>query len=125
MKNKQYLKEVKHFQKLAGILKEWHPDKEWDETPDSDEGPQENTGYKFQDPEFKKVAIPVMNDMLMDCLDNYNGDFNDWVENGMSQPSHDVEAGLEALEQMSSPEEVDKFIAAAYRQIQGYIKKHG
>ena len=42
MKNKQYLKEVKHFQKLAGVLKEWHPDKEWDE-----EGDEEDNGQDY------------------------------------------------------------------------------
>lgn len=78
----------------------------------------EAPGVSFQDPQFKKIAIPVMNDMLDDCMSNYDGDFENWVENGMSHPPMNVQQGLERLEQMSSPEEVEKFIQAAYKKIQ-------
>jgi len=106
---KGLINEVKRMQQIAGIIKE-----------DISTQPK----YGFQDPEFKEVAIPIMNDMLNDCLDNYEGDFENWVENGMSQPSHDIQAGLDKLEQMSSPEEVEKFKAAAYKRIQKYLKKN-
>lgn len=80
-------------------------------------------GMSFRDPEFKKVAIPVMNDMLEDCLDNYDGDFDTWAEYGMSHPPMNVQDGLAKLEQMSSDEEVEKFIQAAYRQIKKHLEK--
>ena len=78
----------------------------------------------FRDPKFKKVAVPVMNDMLDDCVDNYDGDFDTWVEYGMSHPPANVQDGLAKLEQMSSSEEVEKFKKAAYRQIQKHLQSN-
>ena len=97
------LSEVKRMQQLAGILKE---------------------GLTFEDPEFKEIAIPLMNSMLNDCLDNYDGNFEEWVEYGMSNPPDDVKQGLSQLEQMSNEEEVEKFVEAAYEQIEKYLESH-
>jgi hypothetical protein len=106
---KKVINEVRRMQQLAGLVNE-------------DIANQQQYGY--QDPEFKEISIPLMNDMLNDCMDNYEGDFENWLEYGMSQPSQEIQAGLEKLEQMSSPEEVEKFEAAAYKQIRKYLKKN-
>ena len=80
---------------------------------------------KHTSAKFKKVAIPVMNDMLDDAIENYDGNFDDWMENGMSVPPASVESGLEELHGMSSEEEVDKFMEKASSRIKDYLDAEG
>jgi len=103
---KQSLNEVKRMQIIAGILKE------------------DVNKKSSESPEFKEISLRVMNDMLDDCLENYDGDFEDWLENGMSFPPENVQDGLDKLEAISSPEEVEGFMEVAYQKIEKYLKKH-
>lgn len=55
---RQLIKEVRQFQKTAGILNEWHPDKEWDE-----EGDQEDSGEDYpSDEELFGVSEEEINE---------------------------------------------------------------
>lgn len=64
----------------------------------------------MDDPKFKAKAAELLDAMQIDMDDNYEGDFNNWYENGMSQPSAEVEDLMGELIDLSSDEEVDKWI---------------
>lgn len=64
----------------------------------------------MDDPTFKAKAAELLDAMQIDMDDNYEGDFNNWYENGMSQPSAEVEDLMGELIDLSSDEEVDKWM---------------
>jgi len=77
---------------------------------------------KHTSKKFKKVAIPIMNDMLDDAIDNYDGDFDEWVEHGFPNPPANVDTGLEKLHNISSEEEIEAFEEKALTIIKKYLK---
>ena len=64
----------------------------------------------MDDPKFKAKAAELLDAMEIDMDDNYEGDFNNWYENGMSQPSEEVGDLTGELIDLSSDEEVDKWM---------------
>lgn len=79
---RQLIKEVRQFQKTAGILAEWHPDKEWDEEGDQEDGGEdypsdedlfgmseeeinEAEGFKFKKGDVVKSKINKGNDFVV------------------------------------------------------------
>ena len=64
----------------------------------------------MDDPKFKTKAAELLDAMQIDMDDNYEGDFNNWYQNGMSQPSAEVEDLMGELIDLSSDEEVDKWM---------------
>jgi len=74
---------------------------------------------------FKREAIPVLNDMLDDVIDNYDGNLEDYKENGMSNMPPNIEKGLDALHKISadggSSTDVDSFMKTAYDQIEQHL----
>ena len=74
---------------------------------------------------FKREAIPVLNDMLDDVIDNYDGNLDDYKENGMSNMPPNIEKGLDALHKISadggSSTDVDSFMKTAYDQIEQHL----
>ena len=87
--------------------------------PDKPKRPQ----AKHTDKQFKKIAIPLMNDMLDDAIENYDGDFDDWMENGLAMmPPHIVD-GLDQLTDMSNDDEVEEFMEKAFAKIEQHLEK--
>lgn len=64
----------------------------------------------MDDPKFKAKADELLDAMQIDMDDNYEGDFNNWYENGMSQPSAEVGDLMGELIDLSSDEEVNKWM---------------
>jgi hypothetical protein len=60
-------------------------------------------------PKFKKIAGPLVDAMVIDCLDNYD-DFDEWLEYGMKNPNEEVQEYLDQLSTIASSEEIDKFM---------------
>ena len=47
--------------------------------------------FSYPTAEFKAKAAELLDAMEIDLLDNYEGDYDNWSEHGMSQPSHEVD----------------------------------
>ena len=77
------------------------------------------------DKKFKKKAVPIMNDILDDVIDNYDGNFDQWMETGATQLPGDIDDALGELEAMSNADEVNKFKEKAYARIKNYVTDQG
>ena len=77
---------------------------------------------KHTSKKFKKLAIPVMNDMLDDAIENYDSDFDEWVEFGLNNPPANVDAGMEDLHNISNDEELEAFRQIAIDRVKEYLE---